>query len=486
MERTLGKMNHIYGILSMGLITKWILFFPYYGPALNMINFHNTSFPHLFTLTHIIGLLHGTWIYRKTSKSFIIWFLSKFGLMAIAFLTIAAPFIPSVSLYMIIIVLPIGYISGFVVSRWMTWFSCPDYNSTKGRILGLTVCVTYILLYLNTLIMVLPQNGVILAFIFSSMAVFIGGFLVVRLPITPSNDESISFRNIFPPLQLLIFGVFSYSTISLIYRTILTAHLQHITLSWIIVVIYIGIGFYMWKWADQYDRYYFSIIAFFTVGIGFIIFSLATKESQLNLLVEILMIIGLMYIHFYYWLSLVDRQNPKTSPFPFVIGVSIELIACAIVFFSISRMDIPLFPIKIVGSVGASLILIGLCIISLHNYQLYKKISTQLIGSNTAIREFPKSNDNGTFPVGLMHRFLYFQNNSKDSLQKALLKNFNLTHREAEVTYYILIGQSNEEITSILSISPNTLKYHIKNIYSKLGVTCRENAIEYVYTEITL
>ena len=53
-----------------------------------------------------------------------------------------------------------------------------------------------------------------------------------------------------------------------------------------------------------------------------------------------------------------------------------------------------------------------------------------------------------------------------------------LTEREREVLTCIVTGLSNREIEERLVISRNTVRTHLKNLYSKLGVNGREEAIE--------
>ena len=53
----------------------------------------------------------------------------------------------------------------------------------------------------------------------------------------------------------------------------------------------------------------------------------------------------------------------------------------------------------------------------------------------------------------------------------------NITPRETEVLELILRGFSNAEITAELGISINTLKTHIRNLYSKAGVSSRAELI---------
>jgi DNA-binding CsgD family transcriptional regulator len=53
----------------------------------------------------------------------------------------------------------------------------------------------------------------------------------------------------------------------------------------------------------------------------------------------------------------------------------------------------------------------------------------------------------------------------------------SLTSSEIEVIKHISKGMSNSEISKTLSISINTVKFHLKNIYKKLKVHSRIGAI---------
>ena len=52
-----------------------------------------------------------------------------------------------------------------------------------------------------------------------------------------------------------------------------------------------------------------------------------------------------------------------------------------------------------------------------------------------------------------------------------------LTDRETEVLALLATGMSNVEIGAELFISVNTVKSHLKNVYSKLGVSNRTRAL---------
>ncbi|CAD5273462.1 MULTISPECIES: tetratricopeptide repeat protein [unclassified Imperialibacter] len=55
-----------------------------------------------------------------------------------------------------------------------------------------------------------------------------------------------------------------------------------------------------------------------------------------------------------------------------------------------------------------------------------------------------------------------------------------LTEREFEAFTLSLAGKTNQEIGNNLFISINTVKFHLRNVYVKLGVSNRKEAVEYV------
>jgi LuxR family maltose regulon positive regulatory protein len=52
-----------------------------------------------------------------------------------------------------------------------------------------------------------------------------------------------------------------------------------------------------------------------------------------------------------------------------------------------------------------------------------------------------------------------------------------LSEREREVLRLIAEGLSNQELAARLYLSPHTIKVHTRNIYGKLGVTSRTQAL---------
>ncbi len=81
--------------------------------------------------------------------------------------------------------------------------------------------------------------------------------------------------------------------------------------------------------------------------------------------------------------------------------------------------------------------------------------------------------------IGLWIGFLNF-NKAKTvtTSNEAVGKTFGLSKRELEVLELIADGHSNQEIADKLFVSLNTVKTHLSNIFSKLNVQRRTQAVQ--------
>ena len=64
-----------------------------------------------------------------------------------------------------------------------------------------------------------------------------------------------------------------------------------------------------------------------------------------------------------------------------------------------------------------------------------------------------------------------------------MTKNKELSEREREILSLVAGGASNKEIAESLVISINTVKVHLRNIYSKLDISSRSEATLYAVSE---
>lgn len=96
--------------------------------------------------------------------------------------------------------------------------------------------------------------------------------------------------------------------------------------------------------------------------------------------------------------------------------------------------------------------------------------------------------ESGAGPIspGIAYKILQMvQNNELTLIQKpvaSITKNFfDLTHREREILQLLVHGLLYKEIGTRLNISPNTAKKHVMNIYQKLHVNSRAQALHLAY-----
>ena len=103
-----------------------------------------------------------------------------------------------------------------------------------------------------------------------------------------------------------------------------------------------------------------------------------------------------------------------------------------------------------------------------------------VISENERLKELVKSQTNTTIleepkvPTASCSAF----DISEDKIKQYLSGVKELTATERIIYKYYTSGKSTKEIMSELNIKENTLKFHNKNIYSKLGVSSRKQLIE--------
>lgn len=136
------------------------------------------------------------------------------------------------------------------------------------------------------------------------------------------------------------------------------------------------------------------------------------------------------------------------------------------------------------------------------NAQSPTQFTRQLVGMNSllvyGVRDYRGKNDciyvffdkAREFPIehhvlGLLmphvdsalRRVEHLQSNVEDSSIVEDYELGGLTEREHEILHWVKSGKTNFEIGLILTISPNTVKNHLKRIFQKLNVSCRAQAV---------
>lgn len=76
-----------------------------------------------------------------------------------------------------------------------------------------------------------------------------------------------------------------------------------------------------------------------------------------------------------------------------------------------------------------------------------------------------------------LRRIKSFESFYPNESEKEAYFSQGLTEREHEILHWVKLGKTNTEISSILNISLNTVKNHLKRIFAKLDVSTRAHAV---------
>tara|TARA_Y100001933_G_scaffold148857_1_gene147400 strand:- start:265 stop:915 length:651 start_codon:yes stop_codon:yes gene_type:complete len=69
----------------------------------------------------------------------------------------------------------------------------------------------------------------------------------------------------------------------------------------------------------------------------------------------------------------------------------------------------------------------------------------------------------------------YLQTKGRETQQASITT--TLSHRELQIIEYLTKGLTNKQLASEMGVSENTIKFHLKNLFTKLSVTNRTEAV---------
>jgi DNA-binding CsgD family transcriptional regulator len=474
------KAGFARGIIGLFLTVMWLNFFPFYGPGYYALGKSDLLAPHLFTAAHILALIAGSWIYTRMPTLSTISFTTKLFPVGLAVLTMVSTMpavVNSDQLFSGLFFLQ-GLLSGFLISRWMVWFSSEETVLQRGSIFGKIVGLSFIIL--SVAIILSSVEGYPVGYLFSALAVLIGGYFCAVLPLPESSREPLEWSKLIPPADLLIFAALGYASVSMLYYISYGQQVLQPALAWVQIVPYVLISFVLAKLTDKSGLLLFQVGAFLFTGLGFTIYTINSSSPIALVAVGMLIPAGMICIHFYYWLSLVERQSKHNAPFYLSLGVSFELAVFALVYAFATEISISSRTANmVIGIYGIVLALLG---ITFSAYTIYRLLVQQQYdtGTGSILREHKKASIRHISNPKIEYLLNFYMENHSE-LEELLARQFNLTPREIEVAYYLFLGYSNEDIKNLLFISMNTLKFHIRHIYSKIGVSKREKTAEVIY-----
>jgi DNA-binding CsgD family transcriptional regulator len=429
-------------VIPMASFTAWLWTFPLFGHLQGLFLYDN-SLAFIWNLLFLSGLALGLFshVFKFSERYY------NFNIPTIIFITILLSFFSmrispsSITSYNIGVYssLFLGFFSSLYLVRWSSNLIKLEVG-VIGTNMGLMMLLATIFYSLN-LIFIESIISLYMSFGFLITAAFYSEKFLIKD--TSKNEEIIdrSFKDsilkFWIPFALILAAFYIFSGILLNY-------------------IFPSV---------RISAPYFYILATLLYGITALLGGLYL--DRFNKL-ENLVLIGIVFLGVFYFLS------PVVESLPFInIGLEISYafidlfiwvgIAYASITFKYNSRRCFGFGLGLnitfilIGFIGNEFISGGLETLDLYSIAL-------LVGIMMLVSIFPA--------LSMRNITLNFDNR-KLQLQTTLIIPENLTPREKQVFKLLMTKMNNEEIQDKLSISKNTLKTHIRNVYAKSGVKSR-------------
>lgn len=449
--------NRRLSVIVFSLFFSWLLAFPFEGRILYALaDYHHIS-AHSFVFgtmaAHFTGLLlSGTFVRTmRTAK--------RLMLFSIAFCIAAScVFLFPPSFLWTAVLLAAAFLVGCCVAAWGFYFkSCtPKDERIKTMADGL-ICSNILMILLNmAAIHISPHVGLGLSMLMLGMAFL----FALRLPKeevleTPRPFEQLEIHvsKVGPLVFLCLFIVVITINSGLMYQVQgpAFAHLEWLT-SWYWAIPYILALFIMRNLPRNTNRAYILYVAIAMIGFSFIAF-LVLDRSWVSYLVVNTLMLGACGVYDLFWWSILGEMLELDKNPARIMGVGLSANVLGVILGGLIGNAITSANGQ---SQNPTLLALGVvCITFVMLPPLHKRLTTLLKNHVylTAISEMPAQ--------------------EQTRLIRDLTVAGKLTEREGEIAALLLTGKTYRMIAGELHVSENTVKTHVKNIYSKAGVQSR-------------
>lgn len=463
MENKLAKYipqtmnNRRLSVIVFSLFFSWLLAFPFEGRILYALaDYHHISaHPFVFgtMAAHFMGLLL-CGFFIKTMKA-------ARGLMlgSIVFCIAASGifFLPPSFLWTGAL-MSASFLVGGCVAAWGFYFkSGTPKNERIKTMADALICSNILMILLNVVAThISPHMGLGL-----SMLMLGAAFLfALRLPekeevesLPTCRHQEVSASINMPLAFLCLFIVVITINSGLMYQVQgpAFAHLDWLT-SWYWAIPYIVALFIMRNLPRKINRAYILYVAIAMIGFSFIAFMVLDRSAISYLLVNTLML-GACGVYDLFWWSILGEmlelhKNPSK-----VLGIGLSANVLGVLMGGLIGNEIA----SVNGqSTNPTPLALGVvCVTFVMLPPLHKHLTVLLKN----------------------HAYLTVISEMSSQEQICLIRDFTiaerLTERESEIASLLITGKTYRMIAGELHVSENTVKTHVKNIYSKAGVQSR-------------
>ncbi len=449
-------------IAVFSLFSPWMLSFAFEGQILYSLSAQHGINPYNLVFGSAAGHLVGLIL-----CGFLVTNLSKAKKMMILSLTICSVlstvfFLAPSALWNISLVV-MCFMYGVCLASWS--FYLRGYTPAELRTRTMADGIIYsnvLMIALNMIaIYMSPRIGLLLTILMLVAA----AILTAKLPeIEPPPTTTYKFDasqkiNLWYPLAFLciFIGVITINS-GLMYHVINPAfeHLQWLT-SWYWAVPYIGALYVVKMLPERTNQTYVLYVAIAMIGFSFVFFMVFGRSVANYLLVDTLML-GACGVCDLFWWSILGEMLDLYNNAATIFGVGLAANVMGILSGALLGKAMTLPSVQAFAPSALALIVVFVILIILP--LLHKQLSSLL--------------KQHSFLTALSGLAPDHQNNGLMSLRQTNL----LTDREVQIASLLLKGNTYKMISEELFLSQNTVKTHIKNLYSKLGIGSRTELIK--------
>ncbi|MBR0576928.1 LuxR family transcriptional regulator [Proteiniclasticum sp. BAD-10] len=456
-HRTFKIDNRRLSIIVFSLFFSWLLAFPFEGKILYALaDYHHISarsFVFGTMAAHFAGLL-ACGLFVKNIRT-----AKKLILISIAFCILASSaFFQPPSILWTVALNSAAFLVGCCVAAWGFYFKhyTPKNERIKTMADGLIFSNILMILLNLTTIYISPQAGLGMSILVLGTSFLFAIKLPVgealEVPMVPSDGETrISKAGPLGFLCLFIVAISINAGLMYQVQAPAFAHLEWLT-SWYGAAPYIIALVIMRNLPRKTNRSYILYVAIAMIGFSFIAFLLMGRSWAEYIVINTLML-GAFGVYDLFWWSILGEMLELDKNPARIMGIGLSanvlgvllggLIGNATAGASAQSQNPTLLALGVVCFTLVLLPPLHSRLISLLKNHVYL----------TTIIEMPTQD------------------------QTMLIQKFNtyekLTEREGEIAALLIQGKTYKMISVELHVSENTIKTHVKNIYSKAGVQSR-------------
>ena len=489
--------NRKASILFFALFSGWLLAVPFQGQVFysRMTEFRDIMpdlFNYLILLGHFVGLVGAGFIARTIHIARKMILVSLFACLAATF-TLVFPF-PTL---WHLAISAASVFAGLVIGGWGYYFQRFTPPGKKMQTAAaIIIAGNLIMILLNTIAVNLSSiAGVLLSLGILAASAFFCATHKFPEEFSPEEHSSVSdqpnynYQEKNPPMKLLrpmallyLFVGFITINSGTMYQVVVPAFAHHTLLSSIYwAVPYIGSLYLMLRIPERFNKSYLMYIAVTMIGIAYILYFVLDRSALSYILIDSLLLSAFGVCDLFWWTILGEMLTYTNNPARiFGMGLSANvmgiLIGVAMGNASLSFEDHRVNSL----TMTLSIVFVTLIFLPILYNKLAMVIKNQafLVGLSRQWSEKEGAAYPGLDATPVASAISGAADGNRRTIE--FLQRCGLTDREIEIALLLLSGETYKMIAQGLCISENTVKTHIKNIYSKLRVGSKTEFVKMV------